>query len=305
MAGRRPPEGTRGRSDSSPRGLAPVRVAIGRLRACTSRTTSGHPTPRSRRSLRAPGAVHLVTSTARGLLATLLPMVYDEPGVPPGLGEYRRAAGPRRDQERPVARAGDRRVAGDRPRARRLHHAELVRRQARARPGRPDLELPVDPCLRPARRSTRIRRWLEANVRRLVETHEADASRRRGASTTPRAPTSRVSSGRSSAWSCSIDRIEAKDKLSQNRSDSRYRRHHRQASKPTANATSRRRCATRGASAKADRRVATYGSVARSPSMTSRSSGSSTRSRAAWAFAFHAATSPRSPAVRYARAIAS
>lgn len=38
--------------------------------------------------LRSPGAVDLVTVTARGPLATMLPMAWDEPGSRPGLGEH-------------------------------------------------------------------------------------------------------------------------------------------------------------------------------------------------------------------------
>ena len=37
--------------------------------------------------LREHGAVDLITSTAQGLLATMLPMAWDEPGSRPGLGE--------------------------------------------------------------------------------------------------------------------------------------------------------------------------------------------------------------------------
>ena len=38
--------------------------------------------------LRQPGAVDLVTATARGLMATRLPMAWDEPRSRPGLGEF-------------------------------------------------------------------------------------------------------------------------------------------------------------------------------------------------------------------------
>ena len=41
-----------------------------------------------RELLRNPGAADLITATADGLLATMLPFVYDEPGSRAGLGEW-------------------------------------------------------------------------------------------------------------------------------------------------------------------------------------------------------------------------
>ena len=123
------------------------------------------------------------------------------PELAAGAWRVRGAAGSRRDQERSVARAGDRRGAGHRPRAGRLHHAHLVRRQARARPGRPHLELHADPRLRPPRHPRRpgLAGGERAPARRRPTRQRR---RRRGASTTRRGPTSRASSGRSSASSC-------------------------------------------------------------------------------------------------------
>src|SRR5215831_6984186 len=41
-----------------------------------------------RELLRHPGAIDLVTVTAKGILATMLPMAWDEPGSRAGLGEH-------------------------------------------------------------------------------------------------------------------------------------------------------------------------------------------------------------------------
>ena len=41
-----------------------------------------------RAALRHPGAADLVTATADGLLSTMLPLVWDEPGSRPGLGTW-------------------------------------------------------------------------------------------------------------------------------------------------------------------------------------------------------------------------
>ena len=56
----------------------------------------------------------------------------------------------RSPEQRPMAQAGPRRVAGHRPRPRRLCVPVLVRGQGRTRPGRPHLELPHGPRIRPA-----------------------------------------------------------------------------------------------------------------------------------------------------------
>ena len=102
--------------------------------------------------LRHHGAADLVTSTADGLVATLLPFVYDDDERRPGP-----AAGSRRPQQRAVEHARARRGAGHRPRPGRLRVAVLVRHQARARPGGPDLELRHRPRARPAGRARRRR----------------------------------------------------------------------------------------------------------------------------------------------------
>ena len=103
-----------------------------------------------RDALRHLGAVDLVTATDDGLLATLMPMLWDEPGSRPGPRAMGRAGRAHRAQQRPVADARDRRGDGHRPRARRLHLPPLVCRQARARARGPDVELRHRPCTRPA-----------------------------------------------------------------------------------------------------------------------------------------------------------
>ncbi len=161
----------------------------------------------------------------------------------------------------------------------------------------------TDPRLRPAGHP-RGRRpgWRRTSAAWSTRTRRRAQSR--GAWTTRRAPTSTGQLRAIVGVELLIDRIEAKSKLSQNRSDADIEgiiagleadgergRLGGDAPDP------------RGLTAALSRRA--YGSVARSPSMTSRSSGSSTRSSAAWAFAFQTATSARSPAVSQARAIAS
>ncbi len=49
------------------------------------------------------GAADLITSTAGGLLATLLPFIYEEPGTLSGGWRARPVARPRGSQQRPVA----------------------------------------------------------------------------------------------------------------------------------------------------------------------------------------------------------
>src|SRR6478609_4454500 len=96
--------------------------------------------------LRSLGASNLITATAEGLLATMLPLVYDEPGS--RLGS---AAGACRPEQSAVEGPGYRRGARHRPGTERLHLAVVVRHQAGARPSRPDVELRHGARPRPAR----------------------------------------------------------------------------------------------------------------------------------------------------------
>ncbi len=102
-----------------------------------------------RELLRNLGAADLVTSTADGLLATMLPLLWIEPTT--GSDGWGVAAWPRRAQQPPVEGAAGRRGDGDRPRPERVHLAGLVRDEARARSRGPDVELHHRACPRPAR----------------------------------------------------------------------------------------------------------------------------------------------------------
>lgn len=168
-----------------------------------------------RRRLRRPGAVDLVTVTAKGLLATILPMVWDAPGSRDGLGSHGALLGHialKNDQWREpaigealvIVRGPDAYItpgwyATKREHGRVVPTWNYVTLHAYGR-----LVVHRDPA------------WLEANVRRLTATHEA---------------------GRDEPWSVDdapaeyvagqlraivgvellIDRLEAKSKLSQNR----------------------------------------------------------------------------------------
>jgi transcriptional regulator len=167
--------------------------------------------------LRTPGAVHLVTSTARGLLATLLPMVHDEPGSRPGLGEHGALLGHiaiKNDQWREPAigealailRGPDAYITPSWYAAKREHgrvvptwNYTLIHAYGR-------LVIHEDAA------------WLEANVRRLSATHEAEREHPWGVDDAPR-PYVEGQLRAIVGVELLIDRIEAKDKLSQNRSE--------------------------------------------------------------------------------------
>ncbi len=169
-----------------------------------------------RELLRHHGAVDLVTVTSRGLMATLLPVVWDEPGSRDGIGEWGALLGHvalKNDQWREppigdalaIMRGPDAYItpawyATKREHGRVVPTWNYVMAHAHGR-----LVVHRDPA------------WLEANVRRLADQHEA---------------------GRVEPWSVDdappayidgqlraivgvellIDRLEAKWKLSQNRS---------------------------------------------------------------------------------------
>ena len=164
-----------------------------------------------------PGAVHLVTSTATGLRATLLPMVYDAPGSRSGLGEHGALLGHvaiKNDQWREpaigeslaIVRGPDAYITPSWYVAKREHgrvvptwNYTLVHAYGR-------LVVHEDAA------------WLEANVRRLVEAHEAARAEPWAVDDAPRT----YIEGQLRAIvgvELLIDRIEAKAKLSQNRSD--------------------------------------------------------------------------------------
>jgi transcriptional regulator len=164
-----------------------------------------------------PGAVHLVTSTASGLRATLLPMVYDPPGSRPGVGEHGALLGHvaiKNDQWREpaigeslaIVRGPDAYITPSWYVAKREHgrvvptwNYTLIHAYGR-------LVVHEDAA------------WLEANVRRLVGAHEAPRPEPWAVDDAPRA----YIEGQLRAIvgvELLIDRIEAKAKLSQNRSD--------------------------------------------------------------------------------------
>lgn len=167
--------------------------------------------------LRSPGAVDLVTVTARGPLATMLPMAWDEPGSRPGLGEHGALLGhvaikndqwrePAIGESMAIVRGPDAYITPSWYAAKREHGRVVptwnyVTIHAYGR-----LVIHRDPA------------WLEANVRRLVDAHEASRPEPWMVDDAPRA----YIDGQLKAIvgvELLIDRIEAKSKLSQNRSD--------------------------------------------------------------------------------------
>ena len=148
----------------------------------------------------------------------MLPLVYDEPGARPGLGPWGALLGhvARNNAQWKTPAIGEAMVILAGPG--RLHLARVVRHEARARPGRPDLELHHRPRLRPAG-------------------HPRRPGLGRGQRAAPGATTTRDAAGE--PWSVDdapepyiagqlraivgveilIDRVEGKWKLSQNRSD--------------------------------------------------------------------------------------
>jgi transcriptional regulator len=167
--------------------------------------------------LRSPGAVDLITVTARGLLATMLPMAWDEPGSRPGLGEHGALLGhvaikntqwrePAIGESMAIVRGPDAYITPSWYAAKREHGRVVptwnyVTIHAYGR-----LVIHRDAA------------WLEANVRRLVEAHEASRPEPWSVDDAPRA----YIDGQLKAIvgvELLIDRVEAKSKLSQNRSD--------------------------------------------------------------------------------------
>lgn len=167
--------------------------------------------------LRDHGAVDLITSTARGLLATLLPMAWDEPGSRPGLGERGALLGHvaiKNDQWREpaigeslaIVRGPDAYISPSWYVAKREHGRVVptwnyVTIHAYGR-----LIIHEDPA------------WLEANVRRLVDTYEAARPAPWSVDDAPR-PYIEGQLKAIVGVELLIDRLEAKSKLSQNRSD--------------------------------------------------------------------------------------
>lgn len=167
--------------------------------------------------LRSPGAVDLITVTARGLIATMLPMAWDAPGSRPGLGERGALLGhvaikndqwrePALGESMAIVRGPDAYITPSWYEAKREHGRVVptwnyVTIHAYGR-----LVIHRDAA------------WLEANVRRLVDAHETSRPEPWSVDDAPRA----YIDGQLKAIvgvELLIDRIDAKSKLSQNRSD--------------------------------------------------------------------------------------
>jgi transcriptional regulator len=166
--------------------------------------------------LRRPGAVDLVTSTERGLMATRLPMAWDEPGSRDGLGAYGALVGHvaiKNDQWREPA-IGDAMAIISGPDA----YITPSWYEAKREHGR---VVPTwNYILAHAHGRFVVHEdagWLEANVRRLVTQHEASRERPWSVDDAPDA----YIAGQLRAIvgvELLIDRLDAKWKLSQNRS---------------------------------------------------------------------------------------
>ena len=167
--------------------------------------------------LREHGAVDLITSTAQGLLATMLPMAWDEPGSRPGLGECGALLGhvaikndqwrePALGESLAIVRGPDAYITPTWYAAKREHGRVVptwnyVTIHAYGR-----LVIHDDPA------------WLEANVRRLVAIHEATRLVPWSVDDAPR-PYIEGQLKAIVGVELLIDRLEAKSKLGQNRSD--------------------------------------------------------------------------------------
>ncbi len=170
-----------------------------------------------REALRHLGAVDLVTATDDGLLATLMPMLWDEPGSRPGLGPWGALVGhvARNNAQWRTPAIGDAMVivrgpdayisprwyAAKREHGRVVPTWNYVTVQAHGR-------LVVHDDVE----------WLETNVRRLTDAHEADAGEPWSVDDAPR----RYIDGQLRAIvgiEVLLDRVVGKWKLGQNRSD--------------------------------------------------------------------------------------
>ncbi len=166
--------------------------------------------------LRHHGAVDLITATARGLLATMLPMAWDAPGSRPGIGAFGALLGHvarKNDQWREPAvgealaiiRGPDAYITPSWYATKREHGRVVPTWNYVVIHAYGRLVVHEEPG------------WLEANVRRLVEQHEAARAEPWSVDDAPEA----YIAGQLRAivgLELLIDRLEAKSKLSQNRS---------------------------------------------------------------------------------------
>jgi len=169
-----------------------------------------------RELLRHPGAIDLVTVTAKGILATMLPMAWDEPGSRNGVGEHGALLGHlalKNDQWREapigealaIVRGPDAYISPQWYAAKREHGRVVPTWNYVVAHAYGRLVIHHDPA------------WLEANVRRLVTHHEGRHAEPWTVDDAPRA----YIDGQLRAIvgvELLIDRLEAKSKLGQNRS---------------------------------------------------------------------------------------
>ena len=166
--------------------------------------------------LRHPGAIDLVTVTAKGILATMLPMAWDEPGSRAGLGEHGALVGHlaiKNDQWREpvigealaIVRGPDAYISPSWYATKRQHGRVVPTWNYVVAHAYGRLVIHEDPA------------WLEANVRRLVAMHEG---RREEPWAVDDAPAAYIAGQLRAIAGVEllIDRLEAKSKLSQNRS---------------------------------------------------------------------------------------
>ena len=170
-----------------------------------------------RELLRNPGAADLITATADGLMATMLPFVYDEPGSRPGLGDWgallghvARANGqwrsPARGQALVIVRGPDAYISPGWYATKREHGRVVPTWNYITAHVHGRLVIHDDPA------------WVEANVRRLTEQHERSRPEPWSVDDAPEA----YIAGQLKAivgMEVVIERVEGKVKLSQNRSD--------------------------------------------------------------------------------------
>ena len=170
-----------------------------------------------RELLRHPGAANLITATEEGLLATMLPLVWDEGGSRPGLGPWGALLGhvARNNRQWQVPAVGDSLVIIQGPDAyispawyaTKREHGRVVPTwnyivvQVHGR-----LVVHDDPA------------WVEANVRRLTALHEGAREEPWSVDDAPR-PHIEGQLRAIVGLEIVIDRVEGKWKLSQNRSD--------------------------------------------------------------------------------------
>jgi transcriptional regulator len=166
--------------------------------------------------LRHPGAIDLVTVTAKGILATMLPMAWDAPGSREGLGEHGALVGHlaiKNDQWREpavgealaIVRGPDAYISPSWYATKREHGRVVPTWNYVVAHAYGRLVVHED------------RAWLEANVRRLVAQHEGSRDEPWSVDDAPAA----YIEGQLRAIvgvELLIDRLEAKSKLTQNRS---------------------------------------------------------------------------------------